>query len=164
MTVPNYTVSERYYSKSRRSNDNAGSVSFRSRSFIKIVPFTEISRISPSFFWNSRGVDFVNIYLKRNTGDFVMIADNVRNDGFWTFTEMTKIASAFVRVESATDPELVDTSSAFFYYFAPTRFFLGDLITPAVVVNNNRFFLGDYLPVTAPTITHNIVNNTIEMT
>jgi hypothetical protein len=46
----------------------------------------------------------------------------------------------------------------------PKLFFLGDFVTPPVIVTDNLFFLGDYLPVTAPTITHNIVNNTIEMT
>jgi len=43
-------------------------------------------------------------------------------------------------------------------------FFLGDYITPPEELADNLFFLGDLIPVAPPTITHNTINNTIEMT
>jgi len=53
---------------------------------------------------------------------------------------------------------------AYFKSKEDNLFFLGDLITPPVVVTDNLFYLSDVYVAPAPTITHNQTNNTIEMT
>jgi len=44
------------------------------------------------------------------------------------------------------------------------EFSIGELITPPVAITDNEFSIGDLIPVEPPTITHNLINNTIEMT